>query len=178
MAGYSILGVDNPQGLFEPAGEIFLLIESQSMKALKKIFHKERRRYPRYTIYTEVEFYIWDTISHRPRSERVRGCLTAVSIKGACLQTNELLIGGHHLLLDNDPSGKAVLIIEVPSSSGAPAWKVQADVISYNKRAERRRYQFDVHLQFVNLSSMDMKNLEQWIRSISPPQSEDEREPS
>ncbi len=148
------------------------------MKALKKIFHKEHRRYPRYTIYTEVEFYIWDTISHRPRTDRVRGCLTAVSIKGACLQTNELLIEGHHLLLDNDPSGKAVLMIEIPSSSGAPAWKVQADVISYNKRAERRRYQFDVHLQFVNLSSMDKKNLEQWIRSIIPPRSEDEREPS
>jgi hypothetical protein len=30
----------------------------------------------------------------------------------------------------------------------------------------------------VNLSSMDMKTLEQWIRSLSPPQSEDERKPS
>jgi hypothetical protein len=178
MARYSILGVDNPQGLFEPAGEIFSPMKSKSMKALKKIFHKDRRRYPRYTIYTEVEFYIWDTIGHRPRTDRVRGCLTQVSIKGACLQTNEILIEGYHLLLHNDPSGKAVLMIEVPSSSGAPAWKVQADVISYNKRAERRRYQFDVHLQFVNLSSVDMKNLEQWIRSISPPRSEDEREPS
>jgi hypothetical protein len=178
MARYSILGVDNPQGLFEPAGQIFSPVESQFMKALKKIFNKERRRYPRYTIYTEVEFYIWDTVSHKPRSERVRGCLTAVSIKGGCLQTNEILIGGHHLLLHNEPSGKAVLMIEVPSSSGGPAWKVQADVISYNKRAERRRYQFDVHLQFVNLSSMDMKNLELWIRSISPPASVDEREPS
>lgn len=148
------------------------------MKALKKFFRQERRRYPRHPIYTEVDFYIWDTVSRRPRTDRVRGCLTAVSIKGACLQTNELLIEGHHLLLDNDPFGKAVLMIEVPSSSGAPAWKVQADVISYNKRTERRRYQFDVRLQFVNLSSIEMKNLEQWIRSLSPPQSEGERESS
>jgi hypothetical protein len=178
MGRYSILGFDNMRGLFEPAGEIFSPIKSQSMKALKKIFHKERRRYPRHPIYTEVDFYIWDTVSRKPRTERVRGCLAEVSIKGACLQTNELLIEGYHLLLDNDPFGKAVLMIEVPSSGGGPAWKVQADVISYNKRTERRRYQFDVRLQFVNLSPAEMKNLEQWIRSLSPPQSEDEREPS
>lgn len=148
------------------------------MKALKKIFRQERRQFSRHPIYTEVEFYIWDTVTRRPRTDRVRGCLTAVSIKGACLQTNELLIGGHHLLLDNDPFGKAVLMIEAPRSSGEPAWKVQANVISYNKRTERRRYQFDVRLQFMNLSSKEMENLEQWIRSISPPQIEGEGEPS
>ena len=147
------------------------------MKALKKFLRQERRRYPRHPIYTEVEFFIWDTVSRRPRSDRVKGCLSAVSIKGACLQTNELLIGGHHLLLDNDPEGKAVLMIEIPSSRGEPAWKVQANVISYNKRTERRRYQFDVRLQFMNLSSGEMKNLEKWIRTLSPPQSEGESEP-
>lgn len=147
------------------------------MKALKKFLRKERRHHPRHPIYTEVEFYIWDTVTRRPRPNRAKGCLTAVSVKGACLQTNELLIGGHHLLLDNDPEGKAVLMIENPSSSGEPAWKVQANVISYNKRPERRRYQFDVRLQFVNLSSEEMKNMEKWIRSISPPQSGGESEP-
>jgi hypothetical protein len=148
------------------------------MKALRKFLRQERRRHPRHPIYTEVEFYIWDTITRKPRSDRVKGCLSAVSVKGACLQTNELLIGGHHLLLDNDPSGRAVLMIEVPSTSGEPALKVQANVISYNKRTERRRYQFDVRLQFMNLSSAESKNLEQWIRSLSPSRSEGESEPS
>jgi hypothetical protein len=148
------------------------------MKALRKFLRQERRRYPRHSIYTEVEFYIYDTVNRSPLPDRARGCLTALSIKGACLQTNELLIGGHHLLLDNDPDGRAVLMIEIPSSSGGPALKVQANVISYNKRTEKRRYQFDVRLQFVNLSSAEIKNLEKWIRSITPPQSEGEREPS
>ena len=147
------------------------------MKALRKFLRQERRRYPRHPIHAEVEFFIWDTVSRKPLSDRVKGCLSAVSVKGACLQTNELLIGGHHLLLDNDPGGKAVLMIEIPSSGGEPAWKAQADVISYNKRTERRRYQFDVRLQFMNLSSAEMKNLEKWIRTLSPPQNEGEREP-
>jgi hypothetical protein len=57
--------------------------------------------------------------------------------------------------------------MELPSPTGEGPWKVQAKVISYDKHPDQRRYQFDIRLQFVNLSPADLKSLEQLIRSKS-----------
>ena len=146
------------------------------MKALKKYMRGERRRYPRHPVCTDVEFCIWDTVTRRPRTDKAKGCLTAVSIKGACLQTNQLQMGVHHLFLDNDPRGRTVLMVEVPSSSGEPPWRIQARIISYDKYRGNRQYQFDVHLQFVNASSAEIKNLEELMKAQSSAIREGERD--
>ena len=137
------------------------------MKSLKDYFRRERRRFPRHPVCTEVEYCVWDALTRRPRTDKARGCLTAVSIKGACLQTNQLHIGVHHLFLDNDPRGRTVLMIEVPSAGGEPPWKIQAGIISYDKCPGDRPYQFDICLQFVNTSPADIKNLELLIKAQS-----------
>jgi hypothetical protein len=135
------------------------------MKGLKKYMRRERRSYPRHPVCTDVEFFVWDLVKKKPRTDKAQGCITAVSLKGACLQTNQLQMGDYHLFLDHDPKGKTVLAIEVPSPSGEKPWVIQAKVISYDKFPEQRRYQFDVRLQFVNPSATDLKNLEQLIKS-------------
>ena len=135
------------------------------MKGLKKLLRRERRRYPRHPVSTDVEYYAWDLTKKKPLSEKAQGCLTAVSLKGACLQTNQLQIGDYHLFLDNDPKGKTVLAIELPSLSDQGLWRVQARVISYDRSSDERKYQFDVRLQFVNTSATDLKHLEQLIKS-------------
>jgi len=143
------------------------------MKALKKYIRGERRRYPRHAVSTDVDFFVWDTLTRRPRTGKVRACLTAVSVKGACLQTRQLQMGNHHLFLDNDPGGRTVVMIEIPSPSGEPPWKIQARVVSYDKRPERKQYPFDVRLQFVNPTPAEIKNIEQLIKSNSSPKSEE-----
>jgi len=137
------------------------------MKALKDFLRGERRRYPRHPVCTEVEYCIWDTATRRPRTEKAKGCLTAVSIKGACLQTNQLQMGTHHLFLDNDPRGRTVLMIEIPSADGGPPWGIQARIISYDKSPRHSPYQFDVRVQFVNPTAAEIKNLEDLVRSQS-----------
>ena len=144
------------------------------MKGLKKYIRRERRRYPRHPICTEVDFFVWDTLTRRPRTDKVRGCITAVSEKGACLQTSQLQMGTHHLFLDNDPGGRTVVMIEVPSSSGQPLWKIKARIVSYDKHSERRQYPFDVRLQFVNPTPAEIKNIEQLIKANSSPKSEEQ----
>ncbi len=135
------------------------------MKGLKKYWRRERRGSPRHPVCTEVEFYFWDLLKKKPRTDKAQGCITEVSLKGACLQTNQLQLGDHHLFLDYDPKGKTVLVVEVPSPSGEKPWMVQAKVISYDKFPERGKYQFDVRLQFLNPSSTDLKNIEQLIKT-------------
>jgi hypothetical protein len=82
-------------------------------------------------------------------------------------------MGSHHLFLDNDPGGRTVLLIEVPSSPGEAPWKIQARIVSYDKHTERRQYPFDVRLQFVNPTPAEIKNLEQLIKSNSFQKSEE-----
>jgi hypothetical protein len=143
------------------------------MKALKKYMRRERRRYPRHPICTDVDFYVWDTLTRRPRTDKAKGCITAVSVKGACLQTSQLQIGTHHLFLDHDPGGRTVVMIEIPSSSGEPPWKIEARIVSYDKHPERRQYPFDVRLQFVNPAHAEIKNLEQLVKANSSQKSEE-----
>ncbi len=137
---------------------------------------RERRRYPRHPVCTDVEFCIWDTITRRPRTDKAKGCLTAVSIKGACLQTNQLQMGVHHLFLDNDPRGRTVLMIEVPSTTGEPPWVIQARILSYDKCAGHSQYQFDVRLQFANASAAEIKNLEELMKAQNSAIREGERD--
>ena len=137
------------------------------MKGLKRYIRRERRRDPRHPISMEVEFYVWDAAKGKARTGKARGCLTAVSMKGACLQTDHLQMEGHHLFLDDDPRGKTLLAVEMPSPAEEKPWVIQAKIISYDKVPTRRKHQFDVRLRFVNPSETDLKNLEMLIKSQS-----------
>ncbi len=135
-----------------------------TLKGLRRYLRRERRGDPRHSIRTEVQFYVWDTVMEKAITGKALGCLTAVSMKGACLQTNHLQIDGHHLFLDHDHRDRNLLAIEIAPSSGQEPWIVRAKIISYDKFPNRAKYQFDVRLQFVNPSETELRNLEQVIK--------------
>ncbi len=134
---------------------------------LKKYLGLERRSHSRYPLTVDVEFQVWDSIKEEPRTEKVRGRLTDISLIGACLQTNQTLIEGHHLLLDSHPEGKTPLVLSLPSASEGDPWDLKAQVLWYNKIESERRYQFDVGLSFPNLTPSERTNLLALLKSLS-----------
>ena len=134
---------------------------------LKKYLGLERRSHSRYPAAVDVEFQVWDSDKQEPRTGKVRGRLTDISPIGACLQTNQTLIEGYHLLLDNDPGGKTPLVVSLPSASQESQWTIKAQVLWYNKIESERRYQFDVGLNFVDLSSTERENLRALLNSLA-----------
>ena len=134
---------------------------------LRKYLGLDRRSHSRYPVAVEVEFQIWDNATQKPRTEKVRGRLTDISPIGACLQSNHMLIEGYHLLLDNDPGGQTPLVLTLPAPTGEGQWDIKAQVLWYNKVTGERKYQFDVGLSFVDVSSSERENLNALLRSHS-----------
>jgi hypothetical protein len=137
------------------------------MKNLRKILRLDRRRVPRYRTAIEAKFYIWDAVEGRPCTAKAPGRLSNISRKGACLETDNVQIGNYHLLRDMDGDGKTFLILDIPSTSGEADWSVQAKVLSYDRFVSKTRFQFDVRLQFVNLSEADQRNLGALLKSYA-----------
>jgi c-di-GMP-binding flagellar brake protein YcgR len=137
---------------------------------LKNFFGLERRRNSRHEIAIDVEFQVWDESALKPLTRKCSGGLTNISLEGACLQTNHILIAGHHLMIHNDVEGKTPLILEVPfpASEDASPRKLKAQVIWYKKVGEENRFQFDVGLKFIGLSEDDQKNLECLLQASRP----------
>ena len=139
------------------------------MKKLRKILRLDRRRVPRYRTAIEADFYVWDAVEGRPCTGRAPGRLSNISRRGACLETDHVQIGNYHLLRDMDRDGKTFLILDLPSTSGEPPWSVQAKVLSYDRFVRKARFQFDVRLQFVNLSEAAQQNLGTLLKSFAGP---------
>ena len=136
---------------------------------LRKYLGLERRKHSRYSAAVDVEFQVWDSVEQKPRTDKVQGRLTEISPIGACLQTNHMLIQGHHLHLDNDPSGNTPLAVTVSSSVEGQPWTIKAQVLWYNKFESERKYQFDVGLSFVEVSPTEKEKLISLLRSLSQP---------
>src|SRR5512136_1578376 len=137
---------------------------------LKKFLGLDRRQHPRFNVAIDVEFYVWDEGAQKPLTNKLHAGLTNVSLIGACLQTNHILIAGHHLMIHNDVEGKTPLILEVPfpASGDASPRKLKAQVVWYKKVGEENRFQFDVGLKFIGLSEDDQKNLESLLQASGP----------
>jgi len=136
---------------------------------LRKYLGLERRRHSRYSAAVDVEFQVWDSVEQRPRTDKVQGQLTDISPIGACLQTNHMLIQGHHLHLDNDPAGNTPLVLTLSSSGEGDPWTIKAQVLWYNKFESERKYQFDVGLNFVDVSPTEREKLISLLRFLSQP---------
>ena len=134
------------------------------MIEFKKYLGRERRRFSRYPVALAVEFYVWDIRRHEALTEKVQGLLTDISHQGACLQSNRTMIGGHHLLLDDDLEGNTPVLLTLPSSPEEDPLLIQAQVLWYNRVSVERKYQFDIGVKFVNLSSDQQQRLEALIK--------------
>ncbi len=137
------------------------------MKKLRKILRLDRRRAPRYRTAIEAEFYIWNAVEGRPCTGKAQGRLSNISRKGACLETDNVQIGNYHLLRDMERDGKTLLILDIPSPSDEATWSVQAKVLSYDRFVQKTRFQFDVRLQFVNLSEAAQQSLGALLKSVA-----------
>ena len=134
---------------------------------LKKYLGLERRKHSRYSAAVDVEFQVWDSAEQKPRTDKIQGRLTDISPIGACLQTNHMLIQGHHLHLDNDPAGNTPLVLTVTSSGEEEPWTIKAQVLWYNKFESERKHSFDVGLSFVDVSQTEREKLLSLLRSLS-----------
>ena len=134
---------------------------------IRKYFGLERRKHSRFSAAVDVEFQVWDSVEQKPRTDKVQGRLTDISPIGACLQTNQMLIQGHHLHLDNDPAGNTPLVLTVSSSGGGEPWTIKAQVLWYNKFERERKYQFDVGLSFVDVSQSEREKLTSLLRELA-----------
>ena len=136
---------------------------------LRKFFGLERRGHIRYPVAVDVEFLVWDEVGRKPLTNPCQGGLTNISLNGACLQTSQILIGGHHLMIHSDLEGTTPLIIQLPPSNpGEPSpWKIRAQVAWYKKGSEERRYPFDVGIKFVDLNETDRQKMHALIKSLA-----------
>ena len=134
---------------------------------IRKYFGLERRKHSRFSAAVDVEFQVWDSVEQKPRTDKVQGRLTDISPIGACLQTNQMLIQGHHLHLDNDPAGNTPLVLTLSSSGEGEPWTIKAQVLWYNKFESERKHQFDVGLSFVDVSQTEREKLTSLLRELS-----------
>lgn len=74
---------------------------------------------------------------------------------------------------DMDRDGRTLLILDIPSGSDETIWSLQAKVLSYDRFVEKTRFQFDVRLQFVNLSEATQQNLGTLLKSVADPPGSD-----
>ena len=134
---------------------------------LKKYLGLERRHLPRHTAGLAVEFFVWDAGQQKPRTGKLSGRLGEISLEGACLQTNNILIDGYHILRDNDLEGETPLVVDLPPSAEGVPWSIKARVMWYNRNAANRPFQFDVGLKFLDVSETERQRLRDLIKSAS-----------
>ena len=108
-----------------------------------------------------------DGITRKPRTAKIPGRLTAVSRRGACLQIQSLQIENYHLLLDNHPAKGNLLLIEVQPTPEEETRIIKTRVLSYDKSQEKRKFQFDVRLEFVDMDGAELDYIESLIKSMA-----------
>ena len=133
---------------------------------LRKYLGLERRHLPRHTAGWAVEFIVWDAGQQKPRTGKLSGRLGEISLEGACLQTNNILIDGYHILRD-DLEGETPLVVDLPPSPEGVPCSIKARVIWYNRNALNRPFQFDVGLKFLDVSETERQRLRDLIKSAS-----------
>jgi hypothetical protein len=134
---------------------------------MKKDSDPDRRSVSRSTASIDVEFHVWDAVEKKPLTRKVQGRLTNISPRGACLQTNQPLIDGYHLMRDNDLEGGTPLILDLPASPVGGPFTIKSQVLWYNRISPEGPFHFNVGLKFVDISLTERKQLEDLIRSTS-----------
>lgn len=134
---------------------------------MKKDSHPDRRSLTRNVASIEVEFHVWDKAEKRSLTRKVSGRLTDISSKGACLQTNQTMIDGYHLMLHEDLEGGTPLILAFPSSPEDTPFSIKAQVLWYNRVAAEEDFHFQVGLKFIDLSPPERKQIETLLKSAS-----------
>jgi len=158
-----------------PVNRAFNLIEmigkrgfqkiSRSIMDWRKYFALERRRQPRYPIPIDVKFYVRDEVTREPLTAKASGRLVNISGKGACLQTNTVRIGYHHLIISGGLEGETALILEFPPSAEGVPWTLKGQILWYNLTGAAGEFKFEFGVAFVDISPTQQKYLESVIRS-------------
>jgi c-di-GMP-binding flagellar brake protein YcgR len=137
-----------------------------SIAGWRKYFALERRQQPRYPIAVGVEFYVRDKVTMEHLTLKATGHLVNISAKGACLQTNTVRIGYHHLVISGGLEGETALILEFPPSSEGVPWTLKTQILWYNAIGAEGEFKFEFGIEFVDISPTQQKYLESMIKSI------------
>jgi hypothetical protein len=132
---------------------------------MRKNSGSDRRTLTRNTASMEVEFHVWNAAEKRPLTKKVPARLTNISSKGACLQTNQTIIDGYHLMLHDDVEGGTPLVLDFPPSPDGTSLTVKAQVLWYNRFPAEEKFRFNVGLKFMDFSPTERKQLESLIKS-------------
>jgi hypothetical protein len=138
---------------------------------MRKNSGPDRRSLSRNVACIDVAFHIWDAVEKKPLTRKVPGRLSNISSKGACLQTSQTLIDGHHLMRDNDIEGSTPLVLDLPPAPGGTPFTLKAQILWYNRIPPDGPFHFSVGLKFIDISPAERKQLEDLIRSASTPPS-------
>ena len=159
-----------------PMNPVFNFLEITMKRSLQKIglsifgwrkyFALERRRQLRYPVTVQVGIYVSDEISKKPLTSKIAGRLVNISRKGACLQTNTIRIGYHHLVISNDLEGQTPLILEFPPSPEGIPWTLKSQILWYNTVNLKDKFKFEYGIAFVDLSPTQQERLESLMKSI------------
>ncbi len=111
----------------------------------------------------DVEFCLWDPKEDLPLTGKTSGRLVNISSKGACLLSNTVRLGNHHLVMSCGLEGENLLLIELHSFPEEFSWKVKARIHWYNRRSPEEGFKFELGIEFVEIcreSRMDGQEFE------------------
>ncbi len=132
----------------------------------RKFVGFELRRFPRYPIASEVDFYACDRETGTPLTPKGKGRLFDISRKGARLRTNTVRIGYHHLVISGGLEGKTTLKLEFPPSEGA-SWSVEGKILWYNTLPAEGEFKFEFGIEFLDPSPDEQEHLHSLIKSLT-----------
>ncbi len=133
---------------------------------MPEISRPERRSQARSSVCLDLEFQVWDSAQEIALTPKVPGRLTNISSKGACLEIRQPLIGGFHLMRDNDPDGNTPLLLHLPARGETTPFSIRTQVLWYNRIDPAGPFHFRFGLKFLGLSSADRKEMEDLLRSL------------
>ena len=127
----------------------------------------DRRTLARNAASIDVQFHVYNSAGKKPLTRKVPGRLINISLKGACLETSQILIDGHHLMLHDDIDGGTPLILDIPTSGEEGPFALQARVLWYNRISGETHFPFRTGIKFIEVSPAERKQLETLIRTAA-----------
>jgi hypothetical protein len=130
----------------------------------RKFFGLELRRFPRYPIATEVEFYACDRRTETPLTPKGKGRLFDISPRGARLRTNTVRMGYHHLAISGGLEGTTTLMLEFPPLPEGTSCALKCRILWYNTLRADCEFKFEFGIEFLDPSPLEHKHLNSLIK--------------
>ena len=127
----------------------------------------DRRSLARSAVSIDVQFHVYDSAEKKPLTRKAPGRLINITAKGACLDTGQTLIDGHHLMLHDDIDGGTPLFLDMPACGEGGPFTLKARVLWYNRIPGGTDFRFSVGIKFIEVFPEEKKQLQNLIRTAT-----------